>query len=79
MTWNSVDLPEPVLPAMQRVLARAFADGDVLQLGRARAADGHAQFGGRVLRPQISRRREPRAKTALRRGWNRGWLCRLCG
>ena len=33
----------------ERVLARAFADGEVLQLGRAGAADGHAQFVGGVL------------------------------
>ena len=34
----------PGLAGDKRVLARAFADGEVLQFGRAGAADGHAQF-----------------------------------
>ena len=57
MTWNRVDLPEPVLPAISAVLAGAFADGEVLQLGRARAADGHAQLAGGVLAPNFGFRR----------------------
>ena len=41
----------------QRVLAGALADGEILQLGRAGAADRHAQFAGGVLAPDLGLRR----------------------
>ena len=38
----------------QRVLARVAADGEILQFGRARTPDGHAQFPARFIGPEIS-------------------------
>ena len=40
----------------QRMLARAFADFEALQLGRAGTPDGHGEFLGGVLRPEFGRR-----------------------
>ena len=54
----------------ERVLARALADGEILQLGRAGAADGDAQFVRGFPRPDLLRLRARPARTALRRGWN---------
>ena len=39
------------------VLARAFADGEILEFRRARASDGDAQFVRRVVRPELRGRR----------------------
>ena len=43
------------LACEQRMLARAFADGQVLQLGGTGAADGNAQLVGGVICPQFVR------------------------
>ncbi len=53
MTWNRVDLPEPVLPAMSACWRVPLPICEILQLRRAGTADGHAQFVGRFILPQF--------------------------
>ena len=56
----------------QAVLAGAFADGEVLELGRAGAADGHAQLAWWCPRSRSPLPAARRGRKAPRRGWNPG-------
>ena len=53
MTWNKRGFARTGLAGNQRVLARALADFEMLQFGRAGTADGHGEFLGRFLRPDF--------------------------
>ena len=57
MTWKKRGFAGTGFAGEERVLARAFADGQILQFGRAGAPDRHAQFAGRFFGPQLRVRR----------------------